>query len=47
MEVYSVRTEFPQSTKLDLPSAGLLAISSAGDMHLAPEAFIRQKAELR
>ena len=35
MQVYSVRTEFPQSTKLDLPSAGLLALSPAGDMQLA------------
>ncbi len=35
MQVYSVRTEFPQSTKLDLPSAGLLALSPAGDLQLA------------
>src|SRR5216683_2674665 len=26
LQVYSVRTEFPQSTKLDLPSAGLLTL---------------------
>ncbi|HTS35061.1 MAG TPA: protein kinase [Candidatus Solibacter sp.] len=35
LQVYSVRTEFPQSTKVDLPSAALLALSSSGDMELA------------
>jgi serine/threonine protein kinase/dipeptidyl aminopeptidase/acylaminoacyl peptidase len=35
MHVYSVRTEFPQSTKVDLPSVVLLALSSSGDMELA------------
>ena len=35
LHVYSVRTEFPQSTKVDLPSAALLALSSSGDMELA------------
>jgi eukaryotic-like serine/threonine-protein kinase len=39
MQVYSVRTEFPQSTKLSLPSAGLLALSPAGDMQLALDPF--------
>jgi eukaryotic-like serine/threonine-protein kinase len=34
-QVYSVRTEFPQSTKIDLPTAELLALSSTGDMELA------------
>jgi serine/threonine protein kinase len=35
LHVYSVRTEFPQSTKVDLPSAALLALSSSGDVELA------------
>jgi eukaryotic-like serine/threonine-protein kinase len=35
LQVYSVRTEFPQSTKVDLPSAALLSLSSSGDMELA------------
>jgi serine/threonine protein kinase/Tol biopolymer transport system component len=35
LQVYSVRTEFPQSTKVDLPSAALLALSSTGDMEVA------------
>ncbi len=35
LQVYSVRTEFPQSTKVDLPSAALLALSSSGDMEVA------------
>jgi serine/threonine protein kinase len=39
MQLYSVRTEFPQSTKLDLPSAGLLTLSPAGDMQLALDPF--------
>jgi hypothetical protein len=34
-QVYSVRTEFPQSSKIDLPSAALLALSSSGDLELA------------
>src|SRR5580698_2786440 len=33
--VYSVRTEFPQSVKIDLPPATLLALSSGGDLELA------------
>lgn len=35
LQVYSVRTEFPQSTKVDLPSAALLALSTNGDLELA------------
>ena len=35
LQVYSVRMEFPQSTKLDLPSAALLALSSNGEVELA------------
>ena len=35
LQVYSVRTEFPQSTRVDLPSAALLALSPGGDMELA------------
>ncbi len=33
--VYTVRTEFPQSTKADLPDANLLALSTNGDMELS------------
>ena len=35
LQVYSVRMEFPQSTKVDLPSATLLSLSASGDMELA------------
>jgi len=35
LQVYSVRTEFPQSTKVDLASAALLALASSGDMEVA------------
>ena len=35
LQVYSVRMEFPQSTKVDLPSATLLSLSANGDMELA------------
>jgi eukaryotic-like serine/threonine-protein kinase len=34
LQIYSVRLEFPQSTKLDLPSASLLALSSSGEIEL-------------
>ncbi len=34
-QIYSVRMEFPQSTKVDLPSAALLALSPSGDLNLA------------
>ncbi len=35
LQIYSVRTEFPQSVKVDLPTATLLALSSSGDMELS------------
>lgn len=35
LQVYSVRTEFPQSVKVDLPGAALLALSPSGDVELA------------
>jgi Tol biopolymer transport system component len=35
LQIYSVRTEFPQSTKVDLPSSTLLALSTSGDMQIA------------
>ena len=35
VRIYTVRTEFPQSTKLDLPPATLLALSPNGDMEVA------------
>src|SRR5271168_135640 len=35
LQVYSVRMEFPQSTKVDLPSGALLALSANGDLELA------------
>jgi Tol biopolymer transport system component len=38
MHVYTVRMEFPQSTKVDVPSATLLALSPAGDMELGLDA---------
>jgi eukaryotic-like serine/threonine-protein kinase len=34
LEIYSVRTEFPQSVKVDLPESVLLALSSSGDMEI-------------
>jgi Tol biopolymer transport system component len=34
MQIYTVRMEFPQSTKVDLPSATLLALSTTGDMQI-------------
>jgi eukaryotic-like serine/threonine-protein kinase len=34
LQVYSVRMEFPQSTKVDLPSAALLTLSASGDLEL-------------
>jgi hypothetical protein len=34
MQVYSVRAEFPQSAKIDLPPSALLALSSTGDMEV-------------
>ena len=35
LKIYTVRTEFPQSTKLDLPTASLLAVSPSGDMEVS------------
>jgi serine/threonine protein kinase/Tol biopolymer transport system component len=35
LQVYTVRKEFPQSTKVDLPNAILLALSASGDMEIA------------
>jgi Tol biopolymer transport system component len=37
MRIYSVRREFPQSVKADLPSAALLALSSKGDLLLSQD----------
>jgi Tol biopolymer transport system component len=37
LQVYSVRTEFPQSAKVDIPSAVLLTLSSGGDMEVAAD----------
>jgi eukaryotic-like serine/threonine-protein kinase len=37
MRIYSVRREFPQSVKVDLPSAALLALSSKGDLLLSQD----------
>ena len=37
MQVLTVRTEFPQSTRIDLPSAALLALSPTGDLQLATD----------
>ncbi|MGA2263405.1 MAG: hypothetical protein ABSH28_18465, partial [Acidobacteriota bacterium] len=35
LQIYSVRLEFPQSVKVDLRSATLLALSPSGDLELA------------
>ena len=40
LQVYSVRMEFPQSTKVDLPSGALLALSTSGDLELAVDPVI-------
>ncbi len=37
LQIYSVRMEFPQSAKVDLPSAALLDLSANGDLELALE----------
>ena len=37
LQVYSVRMEFPQSLKVDLPSSMLFALSSNGDLELGLE----------
>ncbi len=41
LQVYSVRLEFPQSVKVDLPSSSLLALSSNGDLQLAVDPVYR------
>src|SRR6202790_143197 len=35
LQIYTVRMEFPQSSKVDLPSAILLGLSTTGDMQIA------------
>jgi serine/threonine protein kinase/Tol biopolymer transport system component len=35
LQIYTVRTEFPQSTKVELPSATLLGLSPTGELQLA------------
>ena len=37
MRVYTVRVEFPQSTKVDLPSAMLLSVSPGGDLEVGED----------
>jgi len=37
IQLFSVRVEFPQSTKVNLPSAGLLALAASGDMQIAAD----------
>ena len=37
LRVYTVRTEFPQSTKVELPEADLLAVSPSGELELSLE----------
>jgi hypothetical protein len=37
LQVYSARMEFPQSKKVDLPSAALLVLSASGDLELAAD----------
>lgn len=44
MQVMTVRTEFPQSTKVDLPSAALLAVSSTGDLQLLTDLFLHSNS---
>jgi serine/threonine protein kinase len=41
LQVFSVRLEFPQSVKVDLPSATLLALSTNGDLQLAVDPVYR------
>src|SRR6202163_1155136 len=35
LQIYTVRIEFPQSTKVDLPSSTLLTLSTTGDLQIA------------
>jgi len=37
IQIYAVRTDYPQSVKVELPSAALLALSAGGDMQIALE----------
>jgi len=37
MRIYTVRVEFPQSTRVDLPAGALLAISPGGDVEVAED----------
>ena len=37
LQIYTVRMEFPQSTKVDLPSSTLLALSQSGDLQIGVE----------
>ena len=37
IQIYTVRTDYPQSVKVELPSAALLALSASGDMQIALE----------
>jgi serine/threonine protein kinase/Tol biopolymer transport system component len=41
MQIYSVRMEFPQSVKADLPSAAMLALSTTGDLTVATDPAYR------
>jgi Tol biopolymer transport system component len=37
LQIYTVRMEFPQSTKVDLPSATLLSLSQSGELQIGVE----------
>jgi eukaryotic-like serine/threonine-protein kinase len=41
MAIYSVRLEFPQSVKVQLPSAAMLALSTSGDLTVAIDPVYR------
>jgi len=41
MRIYSVRMEFPQSVKVDMPSAAMLALSENGELSVAMDPFYR------
>jgi Tol biopolymer transport system component len=41
MRIYSVRMEFPQSVKVDMPSAAMLALSRNGDLTVAMDPVYR------
>jgi Tol biopolymer transport system component len=44
LQLYSVRMEFPQSTKLDLPTAALLAMSGNGNLQIALDPVVDYNA---